>query len=90
MVALTEAGEAAFLRLRTTAIAFDAQLRSGLSDTDVARLGELLGQLAANAGSPASPRPALGRPRRRRASGLVRRPPKPASSPPTSPRRESM
>src|SRR5258707_2518124 len=40
VVTLTEAGEAAFLRLRTTAIAFDAQLRAGLSDTDVARLGE--------------------------------------------------
>ena len=57
VVALTEAGEAAFLRLRITAIAFDAQLRAGLSDTDVARLGELLGQLAANAGSPASHAP---------------------------------
>jgi MarR family transcriptional regulator for hemolysin len=57
VVALTEAGEAAFLRLRTTAIAFDAQLRAGLSDTDVAWLGELLGQLAANAGSPASHAP---------------------------------
>ena len=57
VVALTEAGEAAFLRLRTTAIAFDTQLRSGLSDTDVARLGELLGQLAANAGSPAAHAP---------------------------------
>ena len=57
VVALTEAGEAAFLRLRTTAIAFDTQLRSGLSDTDVARLAELLGQLAANAGSPAGQAP---------------------------------
>src|SRR5580700_668955 len=57
VVALTDAGEAAFLRLRDTAIAFDTQLRAGLSDTDVARLGELLGQLAANAGSPASHAP---------------------------------
>src|SRR5580658_5519006 len=57
VVALTEAGEAAFLRLRDTAVAFDAQLRAGLSDADVARLSELLGQLAANAGSPASPAP---------------------------------
>jgi MarR family transcriptional regulator, transcriptional regulator for hemolysin len=57
VVALTEAGEAAFLRLRDTAVAFDAQLRSGLADADVARLGELLGQLAANAGSPASDAP---------------------------------
>jgi MarR family transcriptional regulator for hemolysin len=57
LVAMTEAGEAAFLRLRTAAMAFDAQLRSGLSDADVARLGELLGQLAANAGSPPSQAP---------------------------------
>ena len=57
VVALTEAGEAAFLRLRDTAVAFDAQLRAGLSDADVARLSELLGQLAVNAGSPASPAP---------------------------------
>ena len=60
VVALTEAGEAAFLRLRTAAIAFDAQLRSGLSDADVARLGELLGQLAANAGAPAPTPPWTG------------------------------
>jgi MarR family transcriptional regulator, transcriptional regulator for hemolysin len=60
LVALTEAGEAAFLRLRTAAIAFDTQLRSGLSDTDVDRLGELLGQLAANAGAPASHPPWAG------------------------------
>src|SRR5580704_12561535 len=57
VVALTDAGEAAFLRLRDTAMAFDAQLRAGLADADVARLGELLGQLAANAGSPASHAP---------------------------------
>ena len=57
VVTLTEAGEAAFLRLRDTAVAFDAQLRAGLSDSDVARLGELLGQLAANAGSPAGHAP---------------------------------
>ena len=57
VVALTEAGEAAFLRLRTTAMAFDTQLRAGLSDTDLARLGELLGQLAANVGSPAGDAP---------------------------------
>lgn len=52
VVALTEAGEAAFLRLRSAAIAFDARLRAGLADADVARLRELLGQLAANVGAP--------------------------------------
>ena len=57
VVTLTEAGEAAFLRLRATAMAFDTQLRSGLTDSDVARLGELLSQLATNAGSPASHAP---------------------------------
>ena len=52
VVALTEAGEAAFLRLRSAAIAFDATLRAGLADDDVAQLGALLGQLAANVGAP--------------------------------------
>jgi MarR family transcriptional regulator for hemolysin len=49
VVALTEAGEAAFLRLRDTAIAFDAKLRAGLSDANLATLSTLLGQLADNA-----------------------------------------
>jgi MarR family transcriptional regulator for hemolysin len=48
VVALTEAGEAAFLRLRDAAIAFDAQLRAGLSDADVDQLHALLGTMAAN------------------------------------------
>jgi len=50
VVALTEAGEAAFVRMRDTAIAFDAKLRAGLADTDVVTLSVLLGRLAANAG----------------------------------------
>jgi MarR family transcriptional regulator, transcriptional regulator for hemolysin len=50
VVALTEAGEAAFARLRDTAIAFDAKLRAGLADADLATLSTLLGHLAANAG----------------------------------------
>jgi MarR family transcriptional regulator, transcriptional regulator for hemolysin len=49
VVALTEAGEAAFARLRDTAIAFHAKLRAGLADADLATLGTLLGRLAANA-----------------------------------------
>jgi len=57
VVELTDAGEAAFLRLRTAAVAFDARLRSGLSAADETRLRELLGQLAANVGSPASDAP---------------------------------
>src|SRR6202030_1432346 len=41
VVTLTEAGEAAFLRLRDTAIAFDAQLRAGLTKADLATLNVL-------------------------------------------------
>ena len=51
VVALTEAGEAAFVRLRDTAIAFDAKLRAGFADTDLATLAALLGRLASNAGA---------------------------------------
>ncbi len=51
VVALTEAGEAAFDRLRHTAIAFDARLRAGLTDADLATLSTLLGHLAANVGA---------------------------------------
>lgn len=57
VVALTEAGEAAFLRLRDAAVAFDAKLRSGLADADEAQLRALLGQLAANVGAPAEQAP---------------------------------
>ena len=53
VVALTEAGEAAFLRLRDAAIAFDAKLRAGLDDADLAQLSALLSQLAANVGAAA-------------------------------------
>src|SRR6266567_6959157 len=42
VVALTDAGDAAFLRLRDAAIAFDARLRAGLSDADVNHLEALL------------------------------------------------
>ncbi len=38
VVTLTEAGEAAFVRLRDTAIAFDARLRAGLTEADLATL----------------------------------------------------
>ena len=47
-VRLTDAGEAAFLRLRDTAIAYDARLRTGLSDEDTDTLGRLLGRLERN------------------------------------------
>jgi len=48
LVELTEAGEAAFRRMRGAATAFDQRLRSGLSGDDVAQLEALLGRLAAN------------------------------------------
>ncbi len=51
MVTLTEAGEVAFARLRDTAIAFDAKLRAGLADADLATLNTLLGRIAANVGA---------------------------------------
>jgi MarR family transcriptional regulator for hemolysin len=51
VVTLTEAGEAAFVRLRGTAIAFDAQLRAGLTEADLAALSTSLGRLAANVGA---------------------------------------
>jgi MarR family transcriptional regulator for hemolysin len=52
VVTLTEAGEKAFLRLREAAIAFDAKLRTGLADADLATLIALLSHLAANVGAP--------------------------------------
>jgi MarR family transcriptional regulator for hemolysin len=58
VVTLTEAGEAAFLRLRGAAMAFNDKLRAGLTDADLAALGALLSQLAANVGAePATPTP---------------------------------
>ena len=53
VVTLTQAGEAAFLRLREAAIAFDARLRAGFAETDLTTLTAGLGRLAANAASEA-------------------------------------
>ena len=49
VVTLTEAGEAAFLRLREAAIALDARLRAGFAETDLTTLAASLDRLAANA-----------------------------------------
>src|SRR6201987_5599661 len=48
LVELTEAGEAAFHRMRGAATAFDERLRSGLSGDEVACLESLLSRLEAN------------------------------------------
>jgi MarR family transcriptional regulator, transcriptional regulator for hemolysin len=50
VVELTEAGEAAFVKLRQAATAFDKRLRRGLGDDDIAELERVLGQLVANVG----------------------------------------
>jgi MarR family transcriptional regulator, transcriptional regulator for hemolysin len=64
LVELTDAGEAAFDRLRGAATDFDKRLRAGLSDEDIDLLAGLLGRLEANAtgsaslpGSPAASHP---------------------------------
>ena len=54
IVALTEEGEAAFLRLRQAAIALDEQLRAGLAETEIATLSALLTRLTANVAEPAN------------------------------------
>jgi MarR family transcriptional regulator for hemolysin len=51
LVELTEEGEKAFLRLLEATTAFDRRLRSGLSEAEVATLGDLLARLAGNAGA---------------------------------------
>jgi len=48
LVELTEAGEAAFVRLRAAAMAFDQRLRRGFSDDEITGLEALLGRLEAN------------------------------------------
>ena len=48
VVELTDAGEAAFLRLRDAALAFDRRLRAGVTAQETAALEALLNRLAAN------------------------------------------
>jgi MarR family transcriptional regulator, transcriptional regulator for hemolysin len=50
VVALTDAGEAAFLRLRDAAMAFDQKLRRGITGAEAAAFDSVLGRLAANVG----------------------------------------
>jgi MarR family transcriptional regulator, transcriptional regulator for hemolysin len=49
VVELTTDGDALFLRLREAALGFDARLRSGLGESDLATVEELLSRLRANA-----------------------------------------
>jgi MarR family transcriptional regulator, transcriptional regulator for hemolysin len=55
LVELTEAGEAAFVRLRDAALAFNQRLRRGFSDGELAGLEELLRRLERNVAGPADP-----------------------------------
>jgi len=52
VVALTPAGEDAFVRLRDAAIEFDQQVRSGFPDPELSRLADLLDRLSGNVGGP--------------------------------------
>lgn len=47
-VELTEEGDAAFHRMRKAAMTFDARLRDGLDEDDLARAREVLARLQAN------------------------------------------
>lgn len=57
IVELTDAGEEAFLRLRTAAVAFDRRLRAGITEEEVASVHEMLGRLARNVAGGDDPRP---------------------------------
>jgi MarR family transcriptional regulator for hemolysin len=60
-VELTEAGEAAFQRLRASVTAFDARLRAGFSEEEITALGGMLVRLRSNITEPVPPSsPALG------------------------------
>jgi MarR family transcriptional regulator, transcriptional regulator for hemolysin len=48
-VELTQEGDAAFDRLRKVAMKFDQRLRTGLSEEELAQVGDVLDKLAANA-----------------------------------------
>lgn len=54
VVTLTEKGDQAFLALRAAAFTFDAQLRAGLAESDLATLATLLARLSANVAAPVS------------------------------------
>ena len=55
-VDVTELGEALFVRLADTVVAFDEQLRAGIAADDLAQLGRVLDRLATNATSQSADR----------------------------------
>jgi MarR family transcriptional regulator for hemolysin len=57
VVALTEKGDAAFLRMRAAATAFDAKLKTGLDDDDLSTLATLLARLSSNVTAPVDDAP---------------------------------
>lgn len=60
IVTLTEKGDQLFLALRAAAMTFDAMLRTGLAESDLATLETLLTRLSANVGAPAQTGPPWG------------------------------
>jgi MarR family transcriptional regulator for hemolysin len=52
---LTQAGDAAFTRLRAAAVEFDRRLRRGVTDSEIQRFQEVLDRLAANVGARVDP-----------------------------------
>ena len=50
VIELTADGEAAFLRLRDAAVAYDQRLRAGIDHRDIAQLADTLDLMVANAG----------------------------------------
>jgi MarR family transcriptional regulator for hemolysin len=54
VVELTDAGEAAFTRLRDAALAFDRRLRRGLGAEELSAFEDVLDRLAANVAPPAA------------------------------------
>jgi MarR family transcriptional regulator for hemolysin len=60
VVTLTDKGDQAFRSMAAAAIAFDAKLRTGLGEADLATLDTLLTRLSANVADPADGMPWVG------------------------------
>ena len=55
LVELTRQGESAFQRMRGAATEFDRRLRAGISDAEIAQLGQLLGRVLSNVAGDTEP-----------------------------------